>query len=188
MNPYASPAYDEHNASRVQHDWTSEDMQLAFVMGMLLGWTAMASLVASVGAEKFGFKPPALTGFEDHVRDRVDLVEFNHFYDEQGRNVFNQLIFYDWDSNLGEFVCRASRTEGVTHVDMATEYLHDRGTYRTTWLERHAINAYDSPQVELHICDSKFYRETWTHYDPELENRSLLPKERRRGLSTRRLP
>ena len=28
--------------------------------------------------------------------DEVDLVEINHFFDEQGRLVFDQVIFYDW--------------------------------------------------------------------------------------------
>ena len=37
-----------------------------------------------------------LNPLEDLARDRVDLIEVNHFYDEQGRLVFDQIIFYDW--------------------------------------------------------------------------------------------
>ena len=37
--------------------------------------------------------PPA------HVlRESVDLMEVNHFYDEHARPIFSQVIFYDWDA------------------------------------------------------------------------------------------
>jgi hypothetical protein len=32
--------------------------------------------------------------------DHVDLVEVNHFYDEHGKLVFNQDIFFNWDNNV----------------------------------------------------------------------------------------
>ena len=37
-----------------------------------------------------------LISTEDIAREEVDLIEVNHFFDEQGRLVFEQLIFYDW--------------------------------------------------------------------------------------------
>ena len=36
---------------------------------------------------------------EDVLRESCDLVEDNFFYDEQGRLVFEQHIFYTWDEN-----------------------------------------------------------------------------------------
>lgn len=31
------------------------------------------------------------------LEDACDVVELNHFYDDQGRHVFDQVIFYVWD-------------------------------------------------------------------------------------------
>jgi len=31
------------------------------------------------------------------IRDRVDKVECNHFYDNNGRHVFDQIIYWDWN-------------------------------------------------------------------------------------------
>jgi hypothetical protein len=61
-----------------------------------LAW--LIAVVALVAAAVFGpgmvlGSQPALS---EPVVDRVDLVEVNHFFDEQGRLVFDQVIFYDW--------------------------------------------------------------------------------------------
>ena len=37
------------------------------------------------------------------LRESVDAIELNHFYDEQGRLVFDQLIFYEWSRRHAEF-------------------------------------------------------------------------------------
>ena len=40
------------------------------------------------------------------VTDYVDLVEVNHYFDNAGKPVFNQLIFYNWDEPAGRYnVC-----------------------------------------------------------------------------------
>lgn len=39
----------------------------------------------------------------------VDLVEFNHFYDEHGRLVFDQVIYYDWSWQDERYNVRAWR-------------------------------------------------------------------------------
>ena len=53
----------------------------------------MATLVSTIGvlACLCGLPPR-----EDVASEQVDLVEVNHFYDDQGRHVFDQVIFYDW--------------------------------------------------------------------------------------------
>ena len=35
---------------------------------------------------------------ENVTTDEVDLIEVNHFHDEHGRLVFDQVIFYDWST------------------------------------------------------------------------------------------
>lgn len=51
----------------------------------------------------------AINPHELLVRERVDLVEVNHFYDEQGRLVFDQVIFYDWSPEHSRYMVRAWR-------------------------------------------------------------------------------
>ena len=46
---------------------------------------------------------------EDVARESVDLIELNHFYDEHGRLVFDQVIFYDWASSESRYNVRAWR-------------------------------------------------------------------------------
>ena len=45
----------------------------------------------------------------DMACDRVDLVEVNHFFDEKGQLVYEQLIFYDWSPTMNHFNVRAYR-------------------------------------------------------------------------------
>ncbi len=50
-----------------------------------------------------------LNPVDDVARDRVDVIEINHFYDEQGRLVFDQTIFYDWSPDHSRYMVRAWR-------------------------------------------------------------------------------
>ena len=43
------------------------------------------------------------------ARESVDLIEVNHFYDEHGRLVFDQVIFYDWSAGDARYNVRAWR-------------------------------------------------------------------------------
>src|SRR5690606_33206790 len=51
----------------------------------------------------------SLNTTDDIARDSVDLVEINHFYDENGRHVFDQTIFYDWCPVQARYNIRAWR-------------------------------------------------------------------------------
>jgi hypothetical protein len=104
------------------------------------------------------------------VRERVDVIEVNHFYDEQGRLVFDQLIFWDW--------CEAQDRHEVIAWRMLKcpsqlpEFDWDRGGHVARWLDGEVFREVRAQSV----------RETWTQYDPELEELALLPRERRREL------
>ena len=50
-----------------------------------------------------------ITPQEDVAREAVDLIELNHFYDEHGRLVFDQVIFYDWSKDDARYMVRAWR-------------------------------------------------------------------------------
>jgi hypothetical protein len=109
---------------------------------------------------------------EDVARESVDLIELNHFFDEHGRLVFDQVIFYDWSATDARYNVRAWRLvknpAQLPQRDWAT------GGYSATWQDGE----------QLRHIQSRSIRETWTQYDPELVEREYLPKERRKELRT----
>ena len=97
--------------------------------------------------------------------DKVDLVEHNHFYDENGREVFQQLIWWDWDKYNSRFVIRDWRLvtdKQILPIDGRSVF-YDGGTMR-----------------EIKATSKST---SWLQYDPELADREMLPKEQRRELS-----
>lgn len=106
--------------------------------------------------------------------DQVDLIEYNHFYDEQGRHVFDQLIFYDWSRRDARYQIRDWR---LVKSNMQVPYKDtQRNFYTATWHDGQVIRQVRATSL----------RETWTQYDPELVERANLPKEQRRELSPAR--
>lgn len=107
------------------------------------------------------------------LAESCDLIELNHFYDEQGRLVFDQVIFHDWGYPLPEtYNVRSWRL--VKHESQLPYPCYGGGPrmYRALWL--------DGERNRLIYAPS--YRETWTQYDPELTEREKLPREQRREL------
>lgn len=113
----------------------------------------------------FGLNPT-----EDVARERVDLMEVNHFYDEQGRLVFDQIIFYDWSPEHSRYMVRAWRM--VKNPAQLPERDWRDGGYLTVWQDGEVLRRVRAESM----------RETWTQYDPELIEREYLPRERRREL------
>lgn len=107
---------------------------------------------------------------EDVARESVDLIELNHFYDEHGRLVFDQVIFYDWSSADSRYNVRAWRL--VKNPAQLPQRDWSTGCYSAMWQDGE----------QLRHVQSKSFRETWTQYDPELVEREYLPKERRKEL------
>jgi hypothetical protein len=106
--------------------------------------------------------------------DKVELIEFNHFYDEQGRHVFDQMIFYDWSAREMRYQIRDWRL--IKNANQSPHFDAQRGIYSATWHDG----------VTMRQVRGASLTETWTQYDPELIERSHLPKEQRRELSDRR--
>src|SRR5262245_31984688 len=124
--------------------------------------TAIGAIIVA-----FGIAPQ-----EDVARESVDLIELNHFYDEHGRLVFDQVIFYDWAAADARYNVRAWRL--VKNPAQLPQRDWTGGGYTALWQ--------DGEQIR-HIY-SKSIRETWTQYDPELVEREYLPKEKRKELRT----
>jgi hypothetical protein len=103
--------------------------------------------------------------------DQVDLIEYNHLYDEQGRHVLDQVIFYEWSRGESRFQIRDWRL--IKSNTQLPRHDAERGIYIATWHEGQTLRQVRATSL----------RETWTQYDPELIERSYLPKEQRRELT-----
>jgi len=99
----------------------------------------------------------AIVPQEDVMRDRVDLVERNHFYNGDGIKQFEQLIFYDWEPVRGEFKI-------VTHRVL---YPRFNGGHGADWPPDFVGDEYRIYIDMSREVRCKFVRETWTQYDPE---------------------
>jgi hypothetical protein len=113
----------------------------------------------------FGLNPQ-----DDVVRDDIDLVELNHLYDEHGKKLLDQVIYYEWCPQACRYQVRAWRllkNQGqVPRRDWRT------GEYSATWHDGDVLR---------HVRTAAL-RETWTQHDPELIEREFLPKDKRRDL------
>jgi hypothetical protein len=107
---------------------------------------------------------------EDVAREKVDLMEVNHFYDEQGRLVFDQVIFYDWSPDHSRYMVRAWRL--VKNPSQLPERDWRDGGYLAVWQDGEILRRVRAQSM----------RESWTQYDPELAEREYLPKEKRKEL------
>ena len=116
----------------------------------------------------------SLNPVEEVVRDNVDLIEINHYYDEKGRLVFDQIIFYDWSHADSRFNVRDWRM-----------LKRPAQIPRRDWRRNQFIAIWHDPLDGdvLREVHADALRETWTQYDPELVERDYLPKEKRLKLS-----
>jgi hypothetical protein len=107
---------------------------------------------------------------EAAVVEKVDLIEVNHFYDEQGRPVFDQCVFYDWTQERERYDVLAWRL--IKTGDQYPQRNWGKGGYTAIW--------YDG-EVLRHVNAAAF-RETDTQHDVELVEREWMPKDMRREL------
>ncbi len=107
---------------------------------------------------------------EHVVLDRVDVIEINHFFDEHGKLVFDQVLFYDWSASQSRYHVRAWRLLKTPAQIPQRDW--QRGDYVARWFDADALREIRATTV----------RESWTQYDPELTEREFLPKERRQEL------
>ena len=98
---------------------------------------------------------------------KVDLIELNHFIDQDGREVFRQVLFYDWSEAHRRYVVRAWRL-----VKSESQLPHRRWSppgYQCLWHDEGLLREVTAPS----------FRETWSQQDPERQNRKLLAEEDR---------
>jgi hypothetical protein len=105
------------------------------------------------------------------ARDMVDLIEVNHFYDDCGRLVFDQAIYYDWHP-----------VERRHHVRAWRLIKDDSQLPVRDWQQGGFLSVWQDGDL-LRVVRSTAVRETWTQWDVEVAERDALPKERRRELT-----
>ncbi len=99
--------------------------------------------------------------------DDVDLIEVNHVYDGNGKRTFEQLIFWNRDGHRLQVV--AWRAIGLAERPRRD---FQRGGAVSIFL--------DSGKLRRVTSRHKF--SSWTNYDPEFVERTILPVSKRRGL------
>ncbi len=97
--------------------------------------------------------------------ESVPTLERHWFYDDNGREIFQQLIGWNCEENVHFWRLIKSESQIPTR-DWST------GCYRVTFM--------DGEQLRSVYATS--FRERWTQTDVEVENREKWPKEKRREL------
>lgn len=113
---------------------------------------------------------PQLRQSPGTLHAEVDLVELNHFLDDNGREVFCQVVFFDWSRRNRQFEVRAWRL--IKHPSQTPRQIPGTDAYVVRWQDK-------SITREVH---AKSMRETWSQNDPERVNRAILPENERRPL------
>jgi len=98
----------------------------------------------------------------------TDVVEHNFFYDDNGRLVFEQDIWWDWDPIATRHQVRAWR---LVKVPSQVPARQPDGLWLTTWEEN----------GKTYRIYSRGFNRSDEQYDKELIEREYLPKEKRKG-------
>ena len=107
----------------------------------------------------------------DVIEDRFHLIELNHYFCENGKHVFDQLIFLDFNEHESRFDCHA--WVFAKQDSQRPRYDYARRLWSCNWRDGDGMR---------HVYGASF-RESWTQYDPECEQRKEFPVDQRRGLS-----
>ena len=100
------------------------------------------------------------------VAEYVDCIELNHFYDQGGKLVYDQVVFYELAPETGRFQVRAwCLVEDREKLNRRPTKNHTTGLYQVDW--------YDADYRVLRKITSRLYRESWTQIDPERENKKV---------------
>ena len=108
------------------------------------------------------------------VEDRVETIELNHTFDDDGKPVCTQHIFRDRDGSIIDWRHVSNTAYGERGTGPCVRDI-DRDCYRLDWSEG----------MTLRTVKAREFKETWTFYDPERwQHDHQLPREDRRELSS----
>lgn len=109
------------------------------------------------------------------VCTNVDAIELNNYYDENGRHVFSQYIFWKWEEgNDGErFYVQDWRLYNLKKKQYLPTYDWKRKVYSVNWIDGKHHRKIRSP----------IFFQSWTQHDPEVEDRKYKPQLKRAKLN-----
>lgn len=117
--------------------------------------------------------------------DNVTTIEVNTFYDEHAKRIFDQIVYWDnMKFSISDYpqiyevygVVAWKLIKGDSFNTGEISIKHKNGLYYAEW---YTISNY---RFVKHIVIANQFRRTWTQEDPELVNREVIPKEKRRKL------
>ncbi|MCF7962000.1 MAG: hypothetical protein K9M08_14785 [Pirellula sp.] len=109
------------------------------------------------------------------AEEYVDLIELNHFYDHQGRHVYDQVIFYEQSPETGRFQVRAwCLIEDRDNLS--------RRPVKNVETQLVQVDWFDKDQRLVRKITSRSFRESWTQIDPERANKKILEERSRIAL------
>jgi hypothetical protein len=132
--------------------------------GVILIASAVQPIVLCAGGETRDSNVSVQVGQKS---EQVDLIELNHFIDDEGREVFRQLVFYDWSEFEKRFHVRAWRL--IKCEQQLPRRFWKPQRYECRWHDDGVSKTVSARQL----------RETWTQQDPERVNRKFLPEDQR---------
>lgn len=109
------------------------------------------------------------------AKEHVDLIELNHFYDELGRHVYDQVIFYEWAPDTCEHYVRAWCLVDPKETPNCTPRQNHRD-------QRWHVRWFDRDNRVVREVDSLHFRESSTQTDPERLNKKKLDEKLRVAL------
>lgn len=106
------------------------------------------------------------------LRDEVECIEVNEFFDDEARPVFAQAIFWSEADHVVDWRLLKRQENGDWQITIRRDYA--RGGYVATWMDESGFR-----QVR-----ARCFRDTLTQHDKELRDRECFPQERRRKLAS----
>lgn len=117
----------------------------------------------------------------DRPSEYVDLIELNHFYDQKGGFVYDQVIFYERAPETGRFKVRAwCLVEDREQLNRRPVKSETTGLYQ--------VDYHDTDQRLTRKLTSRLYRESWTQVDPERADKKIHDERLRITLVARQPP
>lgn len=128
----------------------------------------MFNLMRSIAL--LGISAALIAHANNYAPQSCDLMELNHYHDHEGRQVFDQLIFWEWCET--EDVYRVMAWRLVNDKDDAPVTCnHTSKLWSTSWRD-------GSIRREM---VSTLFKESWTQIDPERADKAKHPEQYRTG-------
>lgn len=106
-----------------------------------------------------------------HWPESVDLIELNHKHDRTGKHTFSQVIF--WERHPGNGKYRVRDWFLVDDRESLSGYPVKRNDRWESWFVK---------EGKTHRITSPIFKESWTMYDPEVEDKRKWPGDARKKL------